>query len=67
MKVKIETDFIKLDNLLKFSGLASTGGEAKYYICEGDVKVNGEVCLMRGKKVKPGDTVEVNGEILEVE
>lgn len=61
--VKITTEFIKLDALLKFANAVSTGGEAKLAIQEGDVTVNGEVCTMRGKKIRPGDRVELGGEI----
>ncbi|NLT39571.1 MAG: RNA-binding S4 domain-containing protein [Clostridiales bacterium] len=57
IKQPIQTDFIRLDSLLKLSGMAQTGGEAKILIREGFVSVNGEVCLMRGKKIVPGDTV----------
>ena len=57
-KIKINTDFIKLDSLLKFAALVGTGGEAKYVITEGFVSVNGEVCTMRGRKIYPGDRVE---------
>lgn len=56
-KIEISTDFIKLDSLLKFAALCGTGGEAKYCIAEGMVKVNGEVCTQRGKKIYPGDIV----------
>lgn len=56
--INIKEDFIKLDSLLKFSGIAATGGHAKILILNGDVKVNGEVCLMRGKKIYREDTVE---------
>ena len=59
-KIKITTEFIKLDALLKFAGAVETGGEAKQVIQEGAVKVNGEVCTMRGKKLRPGDTVELD-------
>lgn len=65
-KIVIETEFIKLDSLLKFAALVGTGGEAKYVIQEGLVRVNGEVCTMRGKKLYPGDTVsfgDFEGEI----
>lgn len=65
-KIAIETDFIKLDSLLKFAALVGTGGEAKYVISEGLVRVNGEVCTMRGKKIRPGDTVEFDAFALEV-
>ncbi len=65
-KAEIKTDFIKLDSLLKFAGLTGTGGEAKYVISEGMVKVNGEVCTLRGKKIRPGDRVEFAGTEIEV-
>ena len=64
--VRIETDFIKLDALLKFAGAVMSGGEAKTVVAEGLVKVNGETCLMRGKKIWPGDVVEFGGEVIEV-
>lgn len=57
-KIAINTEFIKLDALLKYAALVGTGGEAKMAVAEGMVKVNGEVCTMRGKKIRPGDTVE---------
>ena len=60
--IEITTEYIKLDQFLKFAGAAGTGGEAKNRIENGDVKVNGEVCLMRGKKLRAGDTVTVDGE-----
>lgn len=59
--IKIKEDFIKLDSLLKFSALCSTGGHAKMMILDGQVLVNGEVCLMRGKKIYKGDKIEFNG------
>ena len=62
MDIQITTEFIKLDALLKFAALVGTGGEAKYVIAEGLVKVNGEVCTMRGKKLRAGDVVEFAGE-----
>ena len=65
-KTDIKTDFIKLDSLLKFAGLTGTGGEAKYVISEGMVKVNGEFCTLRGKKIRPGDRVEFAGTDIEV-
>ena len=58
--ITIETEFIKLDALLKFAALTATGGEAKQVITDGMVAVNGETCTMRGKKIRPGDTVEVD-------
>ncbi len=57
--VKITTEFIKLDALLKFAGVVETGGEAKQAIQDGEVLVNGETCNMRGKKLRPGDTAEL--------
>lgn len=56
-KVKITTEFIKLQDLLKFSGAVETGGEGKVLIQGGGVGVNGEICTMRGKKIRPGDMV----------
>lgn len=66
-KIKITTEFIKLDALLKFASLVSSGGEAKALIQDGQVLVNGEVCTMRGKKIRPGDSVEVGGQGVTVE
>ena len=60
-KVLITTEFIKLDSFLKYAGLTDTGGQAKEMVLEGMVKVNGEVCTMRGKKSRPGDVVEADG------
>ena len=67
MNIKIDTEYIKLDSLLKLSGIALTGGHAKILIQDGEVKVNGEVCLMRGKKIRTEDEVEVFGEKIIVE
>lgn len=64
--IAISTEFIKLDAFLKFAALVGTGGEAKLAIAEGLVKVNGEVCTMRGKKLRPGDTVEFDRFALQV-
>ncbi len=58
-ELKITTEYIKLDSALKFSGNAMTGGEAKLMVEEGLVYVNGEVCTMRGKKLRAGDTVTI--------
>ena len=55
--IEITTEYIKLQDLLKFAAAVQTGGEAKVVIQEGGVTVNGEVCTMRGKKIRPGDTV----------
>ncbi len=65
-KIAIETEYIKLDALLKFAALVGTGGEAKMVIADGLVKVNGEVCMMRGKKIRPGDTVQFDAFQVEV-
>ncbi len=59
-KIKINTDFIKLDQFLKFIGIASTGGEAKVIVFDGLVKVNGEVTSQRGKKLRKDDVVEID-------
>lgn len=61
-EIEIVGEFIKLDSLLKFAGVTDTGGIAKEIIQQGRVKVNGEVCTQRGKKIRPGDIVTV-GEI----
>ncbi len=66
-KIEISTEFIKLDALLKYASLTGTGGEAKMAVAEGMVKVNGEVCTMRGKKIRPGDVVEFDRYVLQVE
>ena len=60
-KITIDTEYIKLDSMLKFAAVVGTGGEAKYVINEGMVSVNGEVCTMRGKKLRPGDKVSFQG------
>ena len=60
-KVEISTEFIKLDSFLKFCGAAETGGQAKELVQGGKVLVNGEVCTMRGKKLRRGDMVAVDG------
>ena len=66
-RVKIKTEFIKLQDLLKFAGAVETGGEAKAVIQDGQVSVNGEVCTARGKKLYPGDRAELDGLTLVVE
>lgn len=55
--VKIKTDFIQLQSFLKFKGISETGGQAKEFIQGGIIKVNGEVCTARGKKIRNGDVV----------
>ena len=62
--VKIHTEFIKLQDLLKFAGAVETGGDAKLIIQEGRVAVNGEVCTMRGKKMRPGDRCILDNELI---
>ena len=57
-KIHIESEFIRLQDLLKLSGVCSTGGMAKVVIQNGEVLVNDEVCTMRGKKMRPGDTAQ---------
>ena len=59
MEVYINPPFIKLEQFLKFAGAVSTGGEAKNIILDGKVKVNGEVCLMRGKKLYGGEKIGI--------
>ena len=56
-EIEIYSDFIKLDAFLKFCGAVGTGGEAKLRVASGEVSVNGEVCLQRGRKLHPGDRV----------
>lgn len=62
----ITTELIKLQDLLKLANAVATGGEAKERIQDGDVTVNGEVCTMRGKKLRPGDTVTIDGQQFEI-
>lgn len=59
--IEINTEFIKLDQLLKFAGLVGNGSDAKMVIQDEMVRVNGEICTMRGKKLHPGDVVEIEG------
>ena len=61
-EIKIHTEFIKLQDLLKFAGAVETGGDAKLIIQEGRVSVNGEPCTMRGKKLRPGDKAVIDSE-----
>ena len=60
-KIYIKEDFIRLDSALKLAGFVSTGGHAKIVIQSGEVLVNNEVCLMRGKKLRSGDTAVFDG------
>ena len=68
-KVKITTEYVKLDQLLKFCAMAQTGADAKEMILDEIVLFNGEVCTMRGKKVRPGDviTIEFDDEDYQIE
>ena len=61
-EIRIHTEFIKLQDLLKFAGAVETGGDAKLIVQEGRVSVNGETCTMRGKKMRPGDRAVIDGE-----
>ena len=63
-KISISTEFIKLDSFLKLANAVETGGMAKVLIKDGEVSVNGETCLQRGKKLRPGDRVEIMGQRL---
>ena len=65
-KIIIHTEFIKLQDLLKYANLVETGGMAKECVQGGEVTVNGEICTMRGKKIRPGDTVLFDGQELTV-
>lgn len=65
-KITISGEFIKLDALLKFANIVSSGGEAKIRIAAGEVFVNGAPCLMRGKKLRTGDTVTLDDESVEI-
>ena len=64
--IKLKTEFIKLDQLLKWANFVAVGTEAKMFIINGEVKVNGEVEVRRGKKIYSGDIVEFNGEKITV-
>lgn len=63
---KIDTDFIRLDAFLKMNDAVQSGGHAKVVIQDGEIRVNGEVCTMRGKKLRPGDSVEFQWKIYNV-
>ena len=65
-KVIIDTEYIRLDAMLKLGGAFDTGGQAKFAVQNGQVKVNGEICTMRGKKMRTGDQAEYNHMIYEV-
>lgn len=65
-KITISSEFIKLDALLKFANLVSSGGEAKIRIAQGEVFVNGAPCLMRGKKLRAGNIITLDEESVEI-
>ena len=65
-KIEIREDFIRLDSAMKLADMVVTGGHAKIVIQDGEVKVNGEVCTMRGKKLRAGDVVEFQGMEFEI-
>lgn len=65
--IKIDSEFIRLQDLLKLSGYCATGGMAKLRIQDGEVLVNGEICTMRGKKMRPGDCAQLDDIRIEVE
>ena len=64
--VAIGTEFIKLESALKLANAVSSGGEAKNLIQDGQAMVNGEVCTMRGKKLRDGDTVEIDERVYRI-
>lgn len=66
MIIEINPPFITLGQLLKFSGAAVSGDEAKQIILNGEVRVNGEVCVMRGKKIRENDAVSFGGKSYEI-
>lgn len=66
IEIKLNSDYIKLDQVLKLSDVASTGGHAKFLINEGLVKVNGEVETRRGRKLKVDDLVEIESEKIKI-
>ena len=65
--IGIKTEYIKLDALLKFAALVASGGEAKEVVGAGLVSVNGEVCTMRGRKLRAGDRVDFGGRTIGIE
>ena len=66
LSVTIDTEYIKLQDAMKLANAVGSGGEAKVLIQDGQVSVNGEVCTMRGKKIRPGDVVAFAGQELTV-
>ena len=65
-KIEIRTEFIKLDSFLKYAAVCGSGGEAKVIVEDGQVTVNGELCTMRGRKLRPGDEISVGGKSFQV-
>lgn len=65
-EIKITTEFIKLDQLMKFATMVQSGGEAKMLINQGLVLVNDEICTQRGKKIRQGDCIEFDGEFYKI-
>ena len=65
-KITIRDEYIKLDSLLKFASIASTGGEAKILIANGNISVNGAVCIARGRKIRDGDVVKYGPAIYKI-
>ena len=65
--ISITTEYIRLDSLLKLTGAVDTGGQAKYLVQEGKVQVNGEPCLQRGKKLRPGDQFRLGEALFQIE
>lgn len=66
MEISINTEYIKLDQLLKFAGVAENGADAKFIIMDEVVKVNGELETRRGRKIRKGDVVTVGDQIINV-
>jgi ribosome-associated protein len=65
-KVRINTEFIKLDQFIKWVGIAGSGSEAKSIVSEEMVKVNGKIEVQRGKKLRKGDIIDINGSVYEI-
>lgn len=63
---EIKTEYIRLDDLFKYVGICATGGHAKFIIQNGEASVNGEVCTMRGKKLRSGDVAEYDGTVINI-
>lgn len=66
-KIKIKDEYIKLGQAMKLANMVSSGADAKVFIQNGEVFVNGEICMMRGKKLYKGDKFKYNDEIVEIE